>query len=91
MNGTMGFIVWVVIMLAFMYFMVYRPQKKQENAARVLRNSLTPGDTIETIGGFTGRIVSIKDDEVVFETGADKTKLVVKNWGIRSRTPADDK
>lgn len=91
MKGTMGFIVWVVIMVAFMYFMVYRPQKKQENAAKVLRNSLTPGDTIETIGGFTGRIVSIKDDDVVFETGADKTKLVVKKWGIRSRTPAEEK
>ena len=91
MEGTMGFIAWVVIMLAFMYFMVYRPQKKQENAAKVLRNSLTQGDTIETIGGFTGRIVSIKDDDVVFETGADKTKLVVKKWGIRSRIPADEK
>ncbi|MBQ3091679.1 MAG: preprotein translocase subunit YajC [Clostridia bacterium] len=90
MNGTMGFVVWLVIMVAFMYFMVYRPQKKQENAAKVLRNSLTPGDTIETIGGFTGRIVSIKDEDVVFETGADKTKLVVKKWGIRSRTPADE-
>ena len=89
MNGTMGFVVWLVIMVAFMYFMVYRPQKKQENAAKVLRNSLTPGDTIETIGGFTGRIVSIKDEDVVFETGADKTKLVVKKWGIRRRTPAD--
>ncbi len=88
---AMGFIVWVAIMVFFVYFMVYRPQKKQENAARVLRNSLTPGDTIETIGGFTGRIVSIKDDDVVFETGADKTKLVVKKWGIRSRTPADEK
>ena len=91
MNGTMGFVLWLVIMVAFMYFMVYRPQKKQENAAKVLRNSLTPGDTIETIGGFTGRIVSIKDEDVVFETGADKTKLVVKKWGIRSRTPADEK
>ena len=90
MNGTMGFVVWLVIMVAFMYFMVYRPQKKQENAAKVLRNSLTPGDTIETIGGITGRIVSIKDEDVVFETGADKTKLVVKKWGIRSRTPADE-
>ncbi len=91
MNGAMGFIAWVAIMLAFMYFMVYRPQKKQENAARVLQNSLTPGDIIETIGGFTGRVVSIKDDEVVFETGADKTKLVIKKWGIRSRTPANEK
>ena len=91
MQGATGFFIWVAIMLAFMYFMVYRPQKKQQDAAKVLQNSLTPGDIIETIGGFTGRVVSIKDDEVVFETGADKTKLVVKKWGIRSRTPENDK
>lgn len=91
MQGATGFIIWVAIMLGFMYFMVYRPQKKQQDAAKVLQNSLTPGDIIETIGGFTGRVVSIKDDEVVFETGADKTKLVVKKWGIRSRTPESDK
>lgn len=87
---TQGLILWVAIMAAFFYFFVYRPQKKQEKAARILRNSLTPGDIIETIGGFTGRIVSIKDDEVTFETGANRTKLVVKKWGIRSRTPAED-
>ncbi|MDD6316600.1 MAG: preprotein translocase subunit YajC [Clostridia bacterium] len=87
---TQGLILWVVIMAAFFYFFVYRPQKKQEKAARILRNSLTPGDMIETIGGFTGRVIGIKDDEVTFETGANRTKLVVKKWGIRSRTPAED-
>ena len=87
---TAGLILWVVIMGTLFYFMVYRPQKKQEKAARILRNSIAVGDTIETIGGFTGRIISIKDDDVVFETGADRTKLVIKKWGIRYRTPAED-
>ena len=87
---SLGIILWVVVMGTLFYFMVYRPQKKQEKAARILRNSLTPGDTIETIGGFTGRILSIRDDDVTFETGADRTKLVIKKWGIRYRTPAEN-
>ena len=88
MNGT-GLILWLVVMGLLFYFMVYKPQKKQEKAARILRNSIAPGDTIETIGGFTGRVLSVKEDEVVFETGADRTKLVVKKWGVRYRQPAE--
>lgn len=87
---TAGIILWVIVMGLLFYFMVYRPQKKQEKAARILRNSLATGDTIETIGGFTGRVLSIKDDDVTFETGSDRTKLVIKKWGIRYRTPAEN-
>ena len=88
MKGTIGFLVWLAIMLAFMYFMVYRPQKKQENAARVLQNSLTPGDTIETIGGFTGRVVSIKEDTLVVETSAERSKLRLARWAIQQNNTA---
>ena len=80
----------IAVLFVALYFFMIRPQKKQEKAARILRNSLTPGDMIETIGGFTGRVIGIKDDEVTFETGANRTKLVVKKWGIRARTPAED-
>jgi hypothetical protein len=47
-----------------------------------------PGDTIVTIGGFTGKVLSIKDDEVTFETGAAKTRLTIKKWAIQSREGA---
>ena len=83
--GSYGTIIWLVIMVALFYFMLFRPQKKKEKADRQLRASLQPGDTIVTIGGFTGRILTIKDDEVTFETGAAKTRLTVKKWAIQTR------
>ena len=61
------------------------PQKKKEKADRQLRASLQAGDKIVTIGGFTGRILTVKDDEVTFETGAAKTRLTVKKWAIQTR------
>ena len=76
---------WLVIMVALFYFMLIRPQKKKEKADRQLRASLQAGDKIVTIGGFTGRILSVKDDEVTFETGAAKTRLTVKKWAIQTR------
>ncbi len=83
--GISGTVIWPVVMIALLYFMMIRPQKKKEKADRQLRASLQPGDKITTIGGFTGKILSIKDDEVTFETGAAKTRLTIKKWAIQNR------
>lgn len=83
--GSYGTIIWLVIMIALFYFMLIRPQKKKEKADRQLRASLQAGDKIVTIGGFTGRVLTVKDDEVTFETGAAKTRLTVKKWAIQTR------
>ena len=84
-GGSTFTIIWLVIMVALFYFMLIRPQKKKEKADRQLRASLQAGDKIVTIGGFTGRVLSVKDDEVTFETGAAKTRLTVKKWAIQTR------
>lgn len=76
---------WILLTIALMYFMILRPQKKKEKADRMLRNNLKAGDSIITIGGFTGRVLQVKDDTVVFETGADRTKLTVMKWAIQSK------
>ena len=87
--GASGTLIWLVIMIALFYFMLIRPQKKKEKADRQLRASLQPGDKIVTIAGFTGRILTIKDDEVTFETGAAKTRLTIKKWAIQTREGAE--
>ena len=61
-------VIMVVVFGGAMYFLVYRPQKKQEREANNLRNSLGIGDEVTTIGGIIGRVVSIKDETFVLET-----------------------
>ena len=80
-----GTIIWLIIIVAVFYFMILRTQKEKEKADRMLRNSLQPGDKIVTIGGFVGRIISIKDDEVTFETGPAKNRMTVKKWAIQTK------
>ncbi len=87
--GDYTMYIWLAAMIALFYFMLIRPQKKKEKADRLLRNSIGPGDRIVTIGGFTGRVLSVKDNEVVFETGADRTKLTVKKWAIQTKEAAE--
>ena len=74
----------IVGLLAIMYFFMIRPQKKQEKKINEMRDNLQVGDEITTIGGIIGRIVSIKDETVLIETGRDKVKIRFLRSAIRS-------
>ena len=65
----------LALMLVMLYFMIYGPQKKQEKKDAAMRSSLEIGDQVTTIGGIIGRVVAIKDDTFVLETGADRVKI----------------
>ena len=65
----------LALMLVMLYFMIYRPQKKQEKKDAAMRSSLEIGDQVTTIGGVIGRVVAIKDGSFVLETGADRVKI----------------
>ena len=61
----------LALMLVLLYFMIYRPQKKQEKKDAAMRAALEIGDQVVTIG----RVVAIKDDTFVLETGSDRVKI----------------
>ena len=65
----------LALMLVMLYFMIYRPQKKQEKKDAAMRSALEIGDQVTNIGGIIGRVVAIKDDTFVLETGADRVKI----------------
>lgn len=81
MATIMSFLPFLLLIPVF-YFFMYRPQKKQEKETAEMRNSLMIGDEISTIGGIMGRIVKVKDDYVIIETGADRTKIKMKKSAI---------
>ena len=71
----MNMVITLVALIAIFYFMLYRPQKKQEKETRALLDSLQVGDEITTHSGIIGKIVSMKDETVTIETSKDKTKI----------------
>ena len=71
----------VGIFVVFYFFMI-RPQKKQERAQNEMRNNLTVGDEITTIGGIIGKIVSIKEETCVIESAHDRTKIRILKTAI---------
>ena len=75
-SGSMwSSIIMIVALIAVFYFLMYRPQKKQEKEARNLMDSLQVGDEITTHSGIIGKIVSMKEETVTIETSKDKTKI----------------
>lgn len=74
----------ILLLIPIFYFLMYRPQKKQEKETANMRNNLMIGDEIVTIGGIMGKIVKVKEDYVVIETGADRTKIKMRKTAIGS-------
>ena len=78
-------------LLIVMYFVMIRPQKKQEKEQNNMRNNLAVGDEITTIGGIIGRVVSIKEETCVIETSHERTKIrILKTAVSRVDVKAED-
>jgi preprotein translocase subunit YajC len=80
----------VVVMGALLYFMIIRPQRKQQKAEAKMRNELQIGDEIITIGGIYGRVVSLKDDSLIIESSGDRSKLQISRSSIAQNLTVHD-
>ncbi len=72
---TGGMILYFVVIIAVFYFLLIRPQKKRDREQKNLLNSLKKGDQIITIGGFYGKILSVKDDIITLQIGDNTAKI----------------
>ena len=65
-------IMWLVIMFGMMYFLMIRPQKKEQKRLQAMLNSMEVGDSIVTTGGFYGVIIDMTEEDVIVEFGNNK-------------------
>ena len=76
--------VLMILLIALIYFMMIRPQKKKEKADKEMRDSLRIGDEIITIGGVIGKVEKINEKTVVISTTANKNKIEFLKTAIAS-------
>ena len=62
-----GPLIFLAAMLAVMWFLLIRPQRRRQQAHGALISSLAPADEVVTVGGVFGTIRSIADDHIVLE------------------------
>ena len=68
--GILQLIIPFALIFVLMYFMMIRPQRKQQKETKAMRDALKVGDKITTIGGIVGKVVKIKDNFIWIETGS---------------------
>ena len=65
-------VVYIVVICAFMYFIMIRPQRKEQKRMAAMLAELEVGDSVLTNSGFYGIIIDITDDTVIIEFGNNK-------------------
>lgn len=92
-GGAMAFVQFLPLVLIFVifYFMLIRPQKKRDKEIAAMRNALEVGDEIVTAGGIIGTVVVIKEDNLVIETGSDRSKIRIARWAVQTNNTPHEK
>lgn len=72
-----------ILMGGVFYFMLWRPQKQQQNKRNQMLNSLKKGDRVVTIGGLYGTITDITERKVTLQV-AENVEMCFMRSAISS-------
>lgn len=86
----MGSYIMMGAMLVVVYLVMFLPQRKRQKQEAQMRASIDIGNEVLTQGGILGRVVSLKDDTIVIETGSDRVKIrVLRSAIVANTTPKE--
>ncbi|MCI5903286.1 MAG: preprotein translocase subunit YajC [Blautia sp.] len=90
-GASMGFaIVWMVVLFGVMYFLMIRPQKKEQKRLQAMLNSMEVGDSVVTTSGFYGVILDMTEEDVIVEFGNNKNcRIPMRKQAIAEVEKAD--
>ena len=63
-SGGSSFFFLIIVIFGFLWLVLIRPQKKRQQAAARMLNTLNVGDEVLTAGGIYGEITAVEDDAV---------------------------
>ncbi len=67
-----GLILMYAIIIGGFWFLLMRPQKKEQKRVQLMLSELAVGDTVLTTSGFYGVVIDVQDEDVVVEFGNNK-------------------
>ena len=63
---------YVAVFGVAIYFIMIRPQKKEQKRMDALLSTMAAGDSVLTTSGFYGVVIDVTDDTVIVEFGNNK-------------------
>lgn len=77
-NSALAFLFPLLIMGGLFYVLLILPQRRRHKKADAMREGITVGDEVRTIGGIIGTIVGETDDEFTIDIGGQNMRVVKK-------------
>lgn len=72
----------IIAMLGLFYAIVFIPENKRKKRYNEMINSLKVNDEVLTRGGIMGKIINLKEDYVIIESGPDRSRFKLSKQGI---------
>ncbi len=88
--GILTMIIPLALMVLIFYFLIIRPEKKRNKEMQDMLSNIQVADEVVTNGGIIGRVLSVKEDTVLIETGSDRTKIRVMKSAIAKNNTAHE-
>ncbi len=86
-TSIISFVVPLLLMVVVFYFLLIRPERKRSKTMKAMLENIQIADEVVTSGGIIGRVLSVKEDTVLIETGSDRTRIrVLKSCISENRT-----
>jgi preprotein translocase subunit YajC len=80
-NPTFIFIAQMLAIFAIVYFLLFRPQRKEQERHQQMLTAVKKGDEVVTAGGIIGTVVHAEEDRLTIRSG-ESTRLVVERSRI---------
>lgn len=90
-GGSLQSLFFLAIIFVVFYFFLIRPEKKRKKQLDDMRNAISVGDEIVTIGGIMGKVVQATEETITFETGEDRVRIQVTKWAISANVREEQK
>ena len=83
----------IAVLGLLLYFMLIRPQKKQQKQTQAMLSTIAAGDSVVTTGGFYGVVIDVMDEVVIVEFGNNKNCRIPmkKNAIVELEKPSTEK
>jgi len=81
MDQWTGTLFYLIVFMGILYFLLIRPQQKQQKQRQEMIDNLKVDDRVVVSGGIHGRITKIKDNTLMVRI-ADKVEIEIDKSGV---------
>ena len=90
-GAMLSLVLPLAVFFLLMYFMIMRPQKKEQQRIKSMLAAMEVGDTVVTTSGFYGVLINITDEDVIVELGNNRNcRIPMRKSAIAEVEKASD-